>query len=136
MQADCDLDRTDLGRLGRHDEVASQRELKATPDADSLDAGDDGGRVLAEGSQRPGEVPVENVSSVGVREHRVEIGSRGEVPQGAAQDDGARAFPLRPLESLDELAVQRPVHKVVRGQAHGQDGYGSVHECAQRGAAS
>ncbi len=75
VETDRDLDRTDLGRLGCHDEVAGQRELEAAPEADSLDAGNDGGRVLVEGSQRPGKAPVEDVGFVRIGDHRVEVGS-------------------------------------------------------------
>ena len=76
VQADGDLDRADLGRLGRHDEVASQRELEAAPDADSCDAGDDGRRVLVERLQRPDEIPVQDVGFVRIGDHRVEVGAR------------------------------------------------------------
>ena len=40
-----------------------------------MDAGDDGGRVLVEGSQRLDEIPVENVGFVRIGDHRVEVGS-------------------------------------------------------------
>ena len=93
MQPDGRLDRAELRRLGRHDQVAGERDLQsAADDRCRARAATIGMRQLVEGAQHLPDRPAERaVAAPGGGHHVVQVGAGREVPQAAAQHRRTRA---------------------------------------------
>ena len=133
MEADGRLHRSDLGRLRGDDQVARQRELESATDTNPLDAGHNRGGVFVERAEHIDEMPIQDVGGVSRFDHRVEIGTRREMAQRAAQDHRSRLLAARPVQALDDVQAELDVQQVVGLGLHGQHRDRTVHGGAYGG---